>query len=509
MCDILRAAGVTHVSFGNHEADFGLATLRDRIKELSKSIMTINTNMRRPPLDASWLTQMTQPHSLIHSHCGRVKIGLLGLLGEGDNMFRDGTFRGVPIDPVTTEFEKQYEKLVPTRVADFLIPMSHQSLESDRILAETMNKTMGPGGIIFGGHEHDLIDETTGGDVRIVKTGSNAEHASLVDLKFDISVESPQLVDLDVSFVDLTLLKDSFVLKKIVDKHMAGIRKMEEEIIVDDSVYCRPSAMICLLEKLSSKRARYAQTTAGAFFCQAIKQELEVDVAIINGASIKGDTTYENNNMSYSQLKNELPFPTKMVVVSMTRTELVEAIKYSRTNIPSSSKAGTSTSSDTTASDAASQVDDIERKGYLQVDFEFNFEGGKQDELLQVALPRNLLSGFCKIKPLMKVGDRLKKYNMFPSDDDFIPALDLVTRFCCHARWASIIGDHFSFEEADLNNDGLLDREEIKILMEKFLGHEPSDFVVDDMIQSIDEDGNGVIDIDEFSHVLAKMERSV
>ena len=35
---------------------------------------------------------------------------------------------------------------------------------------------------------------------------------------------------------------------------------------------------------------------------------------------------------------------------------------------------------------------------------------------LKVALPRNLLNGFCKIKPLMNVGKRLKEEGLFPGD---------------------------------------------------------------------------------------------
>ena len=37
--------------------------------------------------------------------------------------------------------------------------------------------------------------------------------------------------------------------------------------------------------------------------------------------------------MSYAQLKKELPFPTKIVVVPMTRSEVQEAIYYSRNNV--------------------------------------------------------------------------------------------------------------------------------------------------------------------------------
>jgi Ca2+-binding EF-hand superfamily protein len=58
-----------------------------------------------------------------------------------------------------------------------------------------------------------------------------------------------------------------------------------------------------------------------------------------------------------------------------------------------------------------------------------------------------------------------------------------------------------------LNHDGVLDRHEIKTMMKDLLGRAPPDFVVDDMIASIDDDENGVIDIGEFSYLLATAER--
>ena len=208
--------------------------------------------------------------------------------------------------------------------------------------------------------------------------------------------------------------------------------------------------------------------------------------------------------MSYSQLKNELPFPTKIVVVPMTKCQLLDAIHYSRTTF--------NENGDTSIS--ANDFDvNIPRKGYLQVDFDFNnymtncHDTSDENKLLQVALPRNLMSGFCNIQPLIKIGKDLKQKNQYPSSDNFIPALDLVTRYCCKAKWMNIV-KHFTFSDFDINSDGVLDHSEIKLMLEKFLGHEPSDFVVDDMIQCIDEDENGMIDIKEFSHVVAKMERN-
>jgi hypothetical protein len=217
----------------------------------------------------------------------------------------------------------------------------------------------------------------------------------------------------------------------------------------------------------------------------------------LNGAVIKGGRVYDNGRLSYSDLKKELPFPTKMVIVSgIKRWELLEAIHYSRTAL----EPGTNP-----------DADEIPRRGYLQVDWQFEQNGaieGHQDDELTVAMPRNLLNGFCNIEPLMEIGKRLKKKDAFPGDDDFVPAIQLVVRHSCKNRWSQLVTSVGSFEEADLNNDGVLDRNEIRKLMEKVLGRSDiSDFVVDDMIDAIDTDNNGVIDMGEFSYLLAMIER--
>jgi hypothetical protein len=248
---------------------------------------------------------------------------------------------------------------------------------------------------------------------------------------------------------------------------------------------------------LSSERSRYSQTTVGSVFCQFIKNELEVDVALINGATIKGGTLYDDNKMSYSKLKEELPFPTKFVTVEMTRMELQEAIHYSRTHLED----GTRLESE--------DEDDVPRRGYLQVDLDMDLapHSGGYDDVLRVALPRNLMAGFCQIKPLMALGDRLKVGNKFPISDDYLQAVDIIVRHSSKNRWFDIVHTSLSFADLDLNNDGVLDRHEVKKMMAKVLGYEPADFVVDDMIASIDTDENGVIDVGEFSYLLATMER--
>ena len=68
-------------------------------------------------------------------------------------------------------------------------------------------------------------------------------------------------------------------------------------------------------------------------------------MAVINGATVKGDRDYPNGILTLSELKAELPFPTKMVTVRIPGSVLQAALAFSRTDGP----------------------DGKERRGYLQV----------------------------------------------------------------------------------------------------------------------------------------------
>mmetsp|Transcript_3334 Transcript_3334/g.5456 ORF Transcript_3334/g.5456 Transcript_3334/m.5456 type:complete len:450 (+) Transcript_3334:3-1352(+) len=444
-----------------------------------------------------WMKENMKEFDIVESPCKRVSVALLGLISDEPGMFRSGQFKKVPIENMMQTFDAIHREVVPS-VADMVIPMTHASMARDQQLAAHMvapaNKHCGDG-LIIGGHEHEPLDETVenddnGNSVRILKGGTDAQTTSLIDLYFDASSKPAQLKSIEYALVDLLKYKDSCVVKKIVDSHSKVVEEMENEIIADCSSMLNPG------ESLSSERSRFQQTTVGGFFCQAIKEELEVDVAIINGASIKGGTVYMSNKMSYAELRKELPFPAKIVVIQMTRAELESSIHYSRTY--------------TEDGRHVNEHDNMPRRGYMQVDWDYEKSisyGGMQDDVLLVALPRNLLGGFCQIHPLMEVEERLKEQNMFPGDDDFVPAADLVVRYCSKHRWSDILRDAPTFGDLDLNHDGVLDRHEVQVMMKNLLGKAPPDFVVDDMIASIDDDENGVIDVGEFSYLLATAER--
>jgi len=427
MVATLRTIGMTHVSLGNHEQDLRLDSLRQRLEELSaptkskilsNATVVLNSNMQNNlPSNAEWMRSVTQPYSLISSSCGNVKVALLGLLSDEPGIFRDNTFKSVPIQNVLETYTEMYNQLVtvprqqnhnfdnlqhqkqqqqPERPVDLLLPLTHESIVRDNELAQHMMSLHGGSGVIIGGHEHDpyhLIvkplqqrddedvaeaeadsSESDGDVVHILKSGMDARNAFLIDLVFEVSTTKQEqdqqqsseeiedgscrhtvisrLVEIKTELIDLSNYEPSPFAQQIVDKHMSVVQALEDEIIIDaDSLISLPPEV-----PLSSERSRFQQTTIGSVFCQMIKEELEdCDVAMFNGAVIKGDMAYENAKMSYAELKNELPFPTKIVMVEMTRREVYEAIDYSRT-----------------AMEGGMDLDakEVPRRGYLQVDYD-------------------------------------------------------------------------------------------------------------------------------------------
>ena len=494
MVATLRALGMTHVSLGNHEADLKLPKLRKRLTKLQQkkkstdgatfsdsnfpATVVLNTNIgyTSTPTEGQeweWMTQDLLRHDVVTTRCGSVRVGLLGLMSDEKSMFRDGTFRGAPIGDVTESFTNLYNDLVVQKSqADWLLPLTHQSITRDTELAQHMLTVQPGSGIILGGHEHTPFDvrvENPDVDdtyIRILKSGMDANGVSLVDISFDVQEDDKggnkqvRVGEIQYDLVDLRPLEPSVVVQNIVNHHESILDALENEDVLHAHALMPPGV------PLSSKGTRKQQTTLGAVFCTCIKEELETDVAILNGAVIKGNTTYEKPALTYAQMRPELPFPTKIVVVPMKRWELQAAIDYSR-RCP------------VEGVEDEDPEDPVERRSYLQVDLQYHhygFHTGDQDDVLTVALPRNLLNGFCKIQPLMDVGDRLKEENIMPEADDFVPALDLVIRHSSKERWYELIQDSYTFSDLDKESKGYLSRDDVARIIASAIQHEPPDF---------------------------------
>ena len=178
MVDCLRAAGVTHVCLGNHEADVPTVTaLPQRILQsqhqshhgnrTAQPWVWLNSNM--PELDGKWSHQFphaktTVPYDIItvqgKSRSGsssdlsqqhQRNVALLGLLTEDPALYCPSAFAGATIEPVIATTEQLVSTLLLTTKqnstydhptddtapsVDLILPITHQSMKHDVQMAE-------------------------------------------------------------------------------------------------------------------------------------------------------------------------------------------------------------------------------------------------------------------------------------------------------------------------------------------------------------------------------------
>mmetsp|Transcript_35347 Transcript_35347/g.56427 ORF Transcript_35347/g.56427 Transcript_35347/m.56427 type:complete len:564 (+) Transcript_35347:384-2075(+) len=476
-----NAVGLTHYCFGNHEANLNIDDLQSRLNECSGEVL--NSNI--PSFDHPTLPR----YDVIN--IGSRKVGVLGLLTNERKVFKNGTFKGYKIEDVI-DTTRELEKLLRNDMGcDEVIALTHQSMEKDRELAAASGLLA-----IIGGHEHSPFDETVEG-CRIIKTGKDAEVCGIVDLYIRERGSSR------VKYYPETIAKyePNTEVEELVDACMAVVKQLDDEILIDTGSY------------ITSEGTRFRQTGIGSLLGDFIKAEMNTDVAMINGATIKSTSDFVDGKVSYSDLHVILPFPTKLISVEMPGKVLQDAVRYSRRKGEWNDEKRGFLQLDSgvevlnpTVSGIYGEPDDLDDTDFIinvatdpfEHDSIININGEPFDpeRMYNVALPRNLLKGFCEIKPLIKFGEQCPQ--AMPDGDNFIPALELVIRHCTRPLW-NILGN---FDELDVDGDNLISRKELRTRIKEVRGRPIPRPLLLELVDAVDEDHDGFISREEFEHIL-------
>jgi len=317
MVKVLNHVPIDMVCFGNHDGnDIPYAKLVHRIEEFNGTWLNSNMPDFEPELPANKL------HSLVGEDGtpGARKVAFLGFLIGGDrfkSMYRPEAFGGahrtlVPVvEAARSAVEicrQQYDDV------DEVIPLTHQDVAEDRLLAE-----MGLFPVILGGHDHDKyseVDEKTG--CRVVKPGMDATDAVIVDLVW-YSNEKGAKPTVSVQFKAVNDYKPDPELVDIVDKAHTPLLELESACL-----YSMPAG-----ESLSSVRSRFQECSLARMMATAVRECLDCDGVIVNSGTVRGNKEYFDG-ISYGDLKRECPFPSPLIVVQMPFSILKEGIKLSR-----------------------------------------------------------------------------------------------------------------------------------------------------------------------------------
>jgi len=222
----------------------------------------------------------------------------------------------------------------------------------------------------------------------------------------------------------------------------------------------------------STKFARHFPVELVTTLCSLIKTALRpqgVDMVMLHGAGIRGNTDYEAGKFYLKDLYRELPFECAQAVIEVKGQLLADTI------LCMNSKPG-------------------DKKGFLHLDsdaavskdFELVRINGHEllpDKLYTVATDVKVLTGTANVQPLLSEVKAGKV--TVPDDDQCIPGKQLVVQTCMMNAWRDLI----KFDEWDTNHDGIISPEELAV-------------GVSELMKDIDRNGDGTVDIKELEDFL-------
>jgi len=364
--------------------------------------------------------------------------------------------------------------------------MTHQSIAEDREIAAAISKhaeLKGRTPCILAGHEHVPIIEKEGSCL-IVKVGQDASQIGFVDVWWAADGTLQSSVSM--------LQASQFPLEQSAE---AFVRRQKNFL---DRTMGEP---ICELpEAMSSENVRFEQGGIGTFLMSLVKRGLHehgVEIALLNAGNIRGRKHYEPGPFTMKDLYTENPWDNDMAIVPLPGKVLADAIRATR------SRAG-------------------EKPSFLHADRDAEVTG--QHELVKVngepfdpsrtyrvAILVNLLEGMDNVAPLV---DYVNASGLHVPDVEACKPSKLITmRICMKDVWHRLLGHpdahenlssserkafaRQAFNQLDVNKDGEVSVEECR----KFLKARGAG-LVQQLIEVIDEDGDGKICKEEFIEYL-------
>ncbi|MEP6820673.1 MAG: 5'-nucleotidase C-terminal domain-containing protein [bacterium] len=302
MIDAWNTAQLDYSTFGNHEFDFGPDVLRQRMQESKFKWIAANV------IDKKTGKPFGNAEAYVVREFDGVKVAIFGLTLEETKI----TSRPGP----DVEFLNPCETARKT-VADIhahgiktVIALTHLSMSEDKEVARCSGVD-----VIIGGHEHTLLESSSGG-APIFKMTADARELGQIDLNISKNTGAVQSIDWKVTPVT-DQIKD--------DPQFAAINRKYGTLIKELArVVGRTSVDL----DARSAIGRTQETNVGDFIADVFRASTGADVALMNGGSIRADEIIKAGALTRRDILSILPFKNKVVKVEVSGATLRAVLEH-------------------------------------------------------------------------------------------------------------------------------------------------------------------------------------
>ncbi|MDR1681349.1 MAG: metallophosphoesterase [Prevotellaceae bacterium] len=175
--ELMNAMRYDAACLGNHEFDYGLDTLAQRLREARFPVVAANYDVSRTPL-----RDRVEPYTIIER--GGIKIGVLGIGVELSTCSFGHLWRGMTISDPVAAANTVAKYLKDKEHCRLVICLSHIGHEDDFRLAESSRDI----DIIIGAHTHRRLQEWRKNqddkEIPIVQAGKSGLFVGRIDVVF-------------------------------------------------------------------------------------------------------------------------------------------------------------------------------------------------------------------------------------------------------------------------------------------------------------------------------------
>lgn len=305
MIEAWNRMGLDVAVLGNHEFDYGDEVLQARIAE---------SNF--PWLGANVINQQTgQPIDGVRSayiiDVEGVQLGFFGVLTpdtkNASHPGPDVTFQ----DPVSVACRTVSE--LRKAGTDVVVGLTHLTMNEDKRVARALGWPRLH--VVMGGHEHTLLQSHAGG-VPIFKVGSDARHLGRLDIWVDPGDDTVHSMDWRLIPVTADVPEDPAM--------AAWVAGYEAQM---EAAMGQPVGETTVKLDAVQEHVRRHETNLGNFIADVYRAHYNADVALVNGGSIRSNTTYGPGRLTRRDVQSILPFGNKIILAEVRGAVLKAALE--------------------------------------------------------------------------------------------------------------------------------------------------------------------------------------
>ena len=308
--NFMNLIGITIGTIGNHEMDRGFSSFKKLIEKAKTKFLGTNMNFPSGKDDKIITSVIKEVNGNKYGFLGIQPSSLTARIKSKDLM------EGVTIDSPEQTIKELQENINELRKQgiDKIILLSHAGIDADKRIAKEIEGL----DVIIGGHSHDLIKDAkfgenfvyskTGEPIIITQAGRDGDNFGVLSLEFD---DKGVIKSVQNSVFDTKDYEKDLIMQTVVNNEF-GIPKVIGKVEVAPPMPKNP-----LIQENP-----YAE-----FIVDAIRDELNVDIGLINSGNLRG--SLKVGDVTDRDISSITPFKNRMTKTYLTEKELVDAIKFS------------------------------------------------------------------------------------------------------------------------------------------------------------------------------------